>query len=391
MRKRGRVQLANAEVIGRGVHQIVKTINKRAHIGFAADEMVGISFGARGGFGDLHPRILREQKACGTYWHNSPITNFTTMNSKKTLALKVDVDTLKGTQIGVPQLMALFKKHEADATFLFSLGPDHTGRAIKRVFRPGFLGKVKRTSVIEHYGFPTLLYGTLLPGPDIGKRCADILRATADAGFECGIHTWDHVRWQDGVADASLAWTRREMAQAQDRFTDIFKTPAKTHGAAGWQMSTHALRLTEEFGFDYCSDGRAREGCGRPHFPVVNGEIISCPQIPTTLPTLDELIGLDGTTPENVADRLLALTAKPSPTPHVFTLHAELEGMRFLLVLDKLLSEWREQGYTLASTRHVFETAPTLPYFSVEHAELPGRSGTLLLQGKPFLPVAEAA
>ena len=46
----------------------------------------------------------------------------------------------------------------------------------------------------------TLLYGTLLPGPDIGRRCADIMRAVRDDGFEVGIHCWDHIRWQDGVA-----------------------------------------------------------------------------------------------------------------------------------------------------------------------------------------------
>ena len=55
------------------------------------------------------------------------------------LALKIDVDTLRGTREGVPNLVMLLKKHGADATFLFSLGPDHTGRAIKRVFRPGLL------------------------------------------------------------------------------------------------------------------------------------------------------------------------------------------------------------------------------------------------------------
>ena len=99
---------------------------------------------------------------------------------KKYLALKIDVDTLRGTRLGVPALVTALKRHQAGATFLFSLGPDHTGRAIKRVFRKGFLGKVKRTSVVSHYGFPTLLYGTVLPGPDIGKRCADIFRATRD-------------------------------------------------------------------------------------------------------------------------------------------------------------------------------------------------------------------
>lgn len=313
------------------------------------------------------------------------------MNSKKILALKIDVDTLRGTQTGVPRLITLLKKYQADATFLFSLGPDHTGRAIKRVFRPGFLGKVRRTSVVAHYGFPTLLYGTLLPGPDIGKRCADIMRATQDAGHECGIHTWDHVRWQDGVARANLAWTRQEMTLAQNRFTDIFKTPAKTHGAAGWQMSTHALRLTEEFGFDYCSDGRARPGEGEPHFPVVNAEIINCPQIPTTLPTLDELIGIDGTTSENVAARVLALTETPAREAHVFTLHAELEGMQFLPILEALLIGWREQGYALTTIRQVFERRGTLPYYTVTYSEVPGRSGSLMLQGQPFLPLTEAA
>jgi hypothetical protein len=89
------------------------------------------------------------------------------------LALKVDVDTFQGTRKGVPRLLELLKKHDAGATFLFSLGPDHTGRAIKRAFRRGFVAKVSRTSVLSHYGLRTLLYGTLLPGPDIGRRRVD--------------------------------------------------------------------------------------------------------------------------------------------------------------------------------------------------------------------------
>src|SRR5665811_1004423 len=107
------------------------------------------------------------------------------------LALKIDVDTFRGTREGVPQLVELFKRHQAGATFLFSLGPDHTGRAIKRVLRRGFMKKVSRTSVIEHYGIRTLLYGTILHAPDIGQRCADVMRRVRDAGYEVGIHTWD--------------------------------------------------------------------------------------------------------------------------------------------------------------------------------------------------------
>ncbi|MCB1781046.1 MAG: 4-deoxy-4-formamido-L-arabinose-phosphoundecaprenol deformylase, partial [Candidatus Competibacteraceae bacterium] len=192
------------------------------------------------------------------------------------LALKVDVDTLRGTLEGVPRLMDLFRRRQTDATFLFSLGPDHTGWAIRRVFRQGFLGKVKRTSVLEHYGLKTLLYGTLLPGPDIGRRAGEVMRSVRDAGFETGIHCWDHVLWQDHAAHADWQWTLGEMRKAVERYTEIFGVAAAVHGAAGWQMNRYALRLTGELGFAWCSDSRGTH----PFLPVVDGKTIACPQLP---------------------------------------------------------------------------------------------------------------
>jgi undecaprenyl phosphate-alpha-L-ara4FN deformylase len=298
------------------------------------------------------------------------------------LALKIDVDTLRGTLEGVPRLLEVLNKHQAHATFLFSLGPDHTGRAIKRVFRPGFMQKVSRTSVVEHYGIKTLLYGTVLPGPDIGKRGADIMRSVRDAGHECGIHTYDHIKWQDYVVAQDETWTEAEMQKAFDRFAEIFGTQAKTHGAAGWQMNRHAYRMEQRLGFAYCSDGRG----AYPFIPVVNGEVISCPQLPTTLPTLDELIGIDAITANNVAEHILNLT-RDSQTDHVYTLHAELEGMKLLPAFDALLSGWREQGFDLCTTDELFHAldVTTLPYCEVSNGEIAGRSGTLALQGKMFL------
>lgn len=298
------------------------------------------------------------------------------------LALKVDVDTLRGTLEGVPRLLKIFQRHQTDATFLFSLGPDHTGWAVRRVFRRGFLGKVKRTSVIEHYGLKTLLYGTLLPGPDIGRRAANVMRMTQDAGFETGIHCWDHVLWQDHVTDADAAWTEWQMHLATDRFSEIFGTTAKVHGAAGWQMNRHALQLNESLGFSYCSDSRGVH----PFLPIVEGVAIRCPQLPTTLPTLDELIGLDGITAHNVAERLLALTRVPPATGHVFTLHAELEGMKLLPILDQLLSAWRAQGYRLGALRSLAQATSleTLPPHEIVYGSIPGRTGALLLQGPTF-------
>jgi undecaprenyl phosphate-alpha-L-ara4FN deformylase len=305
------------------------------------------------------------------------------------LALKIDVDTLRGTREGVPNLVALLRKHEAQATFLWSLGPDHTGRAIRRVLRPGFVGKVRRTSVVRHYGVTTLLYGTVLPGPDIGRRAADVMRAVRDEGFEVGIHTWDHVRWQDGVAGADAEWTRAEMSRACERFTEIFGTDPKTHGAAGWQMNVHALRLTQRLGFDYCSDGRGTH----PHLPVWNAELIRCPQFPTTLPTLDELIGREGITEANVAAHLLQRTLDPAPAGHVYTLHAELEGRRLAPAFEQLLAGWKAQGWRLVSTRTLYESVQplALPRCEIGPGRVDGRSGTLLVQGREFLADVDLA
>src|SRR5258708_37123138 len=97
------------------------------------------------------------------------------------LALKIDVDTYRGTREGVPRLMKILTAHGAGATFLFSLGPDHTGRAIKHVFRPGFYGKLRRTSLLRHYRLKTLLYATLLPAPDIFHDCAHTMRSLRSA------------------------------------------------------------------------------------------------------------------------------------------------------------------------------------------------------------------
>ncbi len=160
------------------------------------------------------------------------------------IALKIDVDTLRGTLEGVPPLMQLLRRHGVNATFLFSLGPDHTGRALRRVFRPGFVRKVMRTSVGANYGWKTLCYGTLLPGPDIGARGGSVMRTVRDAGFEVGVHCYDHVKWQDHVATQSYAWTRQQMQLAIQAFERVFGERPTVHGAAGWQVNEHTFPLS---------------------------------------------------------------------------------------------------------------------------------------------------
>ncbi len=304
--------------------------------------------------------------------------------SDRHLTLKVDVDTLRGTQVGVPRLLDLFDRIGVKATFLFSLGPDHTGRALKRAFKPGFFGKVKRTSVVSHYGIRTLLYGTLLKGPDIGLCAADVMRDAKTRGHEVGIHTWDHALWQDNVRSHAARWTWLEMEKSWRRFVDLFGEPPSTHGAAGWQMNDDALRQLDLWKLPYASDGRVAVGEVErgPFRPYVGGRALDCIQIPTTLATLDELIGIDGRDAMGAADVLLASTASGTQD-EVFTLHAELEGMKLMEAFERLLAGWRKQGFALGplSARYARIDTTDVPLRRWTWGPVAGRSGELMVSG----------
>jgi peptidoglycan/xylan/chitin deacetylase (PgdA/CDA1 family) len=293
------------------------------------------------------------------------------------IALKIDVDTFRGTREGVPRLAALLERVDARATFLFSLGPDHTGRAIKRAFRRGFMGKVKRTSVVQHYGIKTLMYGVLLPGPHIGRRARSFMQDIDRRGFEVGVHTYDHVKWQDGVAKANERWTRRELTLARDQFSDIFARAPAVHGAAGWQMNASVPALEQELGFRYASDTRGT--C--PFVPVAQGREVAVPQLPTTLPTLDELIGRPDLEGKDPVEHLLDLTASGS-RDHVFTLHAELEGGAYLDAFERLLRTWRARGTQVTDLATYAATLDwnKLPRCHIVAGTVEGRSGLLAAQ-----------
>ncbi len=184
----------------------------------------------------------------------------------KKLALKVDVDTYRGTLEGVPRLVDLFEKHGVKATFFFSLGPDTSGKAIKRIFRKGFVRKVLSASPAASYGLRTMLYGTLLPAPDIGRRKETVarMREAAAAGHAVGIHAWDHVDWHDRLPKMTRAEIEDVVAKEHARFAEIFGEPARFQAAPGWTATPLSVEVQEAHGVVATSDTRG----GEPFFPL---------------------------------------------------------------------------------------------------------------------------
>lgn len=207
--------------------------------------------------------------------------------------LRVDVDTLRGTQKGVPRLLNTLARYGVRGTFFFSVGPDNMGRHLWRLLRPAFLWKMVRTRAPSLYGWSILRCGTIGRGPDIGLSCPDIIRRTAAEGHEVGLHAWDHHRWQSmDMASASLV--ADEVERGYDRLAKILKAPPHCSAAPAWRTPVAALEAKRSLPFSYNSDCR-----GSDCFVPVDGARTFQPQIPVTLPTYDETIGANGVSDEN--------------------------------------------------------------------------------------------
>ena len=296
------------------------------------------------------------------------------------LGLKIDVDTLAGFCKGVPALLQVLAEEAVTASFFLALGPDNSGKAIFRVFRQqGFLQKMLRTRAPAIYGLKTMCYGTLLPAPLIYAAAPEIPGRIAAAGHEVGLHGYDHVRWHDQLFRLPAAAVSREIAAAQEAFAALLPRRAKAFAAPGWQCSPASREALAAQNFLYASDTRG----STPYFPRF-GQIVSpLLEIPTTLPTLDELLGLDGCRPRDFSNLVLS---RLSPTrPQVLTIHAELEGGPYLDDFARLLRCCRQQGVAFFRledwARELLQESGRIPTAPVNSGRLPGRAGTVSCQG----------
>jgi len=300
------------------------------------------------------------------------------------IALKVDVDTDRGTRLGVPALVEDCREFSAPACFLFSLGPDQTGRAITRVFRPGFLGKVSRTNVVQLYGWRTLLNGTLLPSPHIGRENEYAIRQVREAGFETGIHCFNHYRWQDHLHTMSEAEVRAEFDAAREEYRRIFGQDAQAAGAPGWQSNAVSRRIYDEAGLLYSSDTRG----GSPFFPRCDGTVFRTLEVPTTLPTFDELLGRDEYPDDRIVPHYLSLLREDDV--NVFTLHAEIEGMGRRELFRKLMTAWRGREVRFIRledhARDLLRNRDTIPVRDQVLAPIDGRSGVVAVGSREEVP-----
>ena len=295
------------------------------------------------------------------------------------VALKIDVDTHQGLEHGVPRLAAMLERERVAASFYISMGPDNSGRAILRVFRNrGFLSKMFRTKAVSMYGTRTILSGTLLPSRPIALSFPGQLRELKSRGFEVGVHGYDHVRWQDHLDELGERGVRAELDDAFEVYRAIFGESPRSFAAPGWRTNDAALLALDAMALDYRSDTRGSS----PYRCVVNGKVLATPEIPTTMPTLDEVMGRRDLADTGALTKFYLENCKADAL-NVHTIHAETEGMGQLESFTALVRALKERGASFVQLREIAERLDRaeLPVCEVVRSTLPGRAGWISAQG----------
>ena len=294
---------------------------------------------------------------------------------RATVGLRVDVDTRRGLDEGVPRLLELFRRLGVRASFFVTMGPDHSGRAIRRALRPSFLAKMWRTNPFKLYGLRTLLSGTLVPARLVGAGAPAMLRQIADEGHEVAPHGWDHVGWQDRIHRLDHVAIRADLDLAARSFLAAAGVAPSASAAPGWRTSPLALTVQDGRGFRYASDTRG----DTPFRPSVGDGTLETIQLPTTMPTMDEVMGRVSNVPQ-------ALAQAVRPGINVFTLHAEVEGGALLGAFEAFLAELAAVRARLTRLDELAARAITagdeLPIAKVVRGWIGGRSDWIALQGR---------
>ncbi len=295
------------------------------------------------------------------------------------IALKVDVDTHRGLEQGVPRIARALEREGLTASFYIAMGPDNSGRAIVRVLRNrGFAQKMVRTRAVSMYGLRTVLSGTVLPARPIALALPRTVQALADSGFEVGVHGYDHVRWQDHIDDLGERAIRVELEDAFEAYRAIFRAPTKGFAAPGWRTNATALKLLDGMGLSYRSDTRGSS----PYRCVVGADTLGTPEIPTTLPTLDEVMNRPGLgDPASIVNFYLERMRPDALNVH--TVHAETEGMGQFETFAALVRALKDRGAAFVRIVDVAARIDpeALPRCPVIRTSLDGRAGWISTQG----------
>ena len=180
----------------------------------------------------------------------------------------------------------------------------------------------------------------------------------------------------NGTPEQVIEWVPQCYGDANDVKLGAFCVSEPDAGSDVSSLRTRAVY--DEAGLLYSSDTRG----SAPFYPRIRETVYRTPEIPSTLPTLDELMGRPEFPDEALAAHLLSLL-RPDRL-NVFTLHAEIEGMGRRQIFRDFLARCRGQGVEFIrldeEAKRLLAHRESIPVCDQLLAPIDGRSGLVATQ-----------
>ncbi len=257
------------------------------------------------------------------------------------VGLKIDIFIREGLQENLPNLLDLLNEYKIEATFFPALGPDPASTT-------GFIGKL--------LGITTDL--------EIETKYAFL--SIQEQGHELGAVAYDVDQWRRHVLERGADWTREQLRAGARAFEELFDERPRAMAVPDFLINADTPLVEADLGFEYACDTRGL--C--VFFPVSAAGASRCPQIPVTLPRIEEAV-TTGHSLDDMHQYLFMESQKLLQSGHLFNF--TLGNPAHLGVLEKLIVMWMGSGRELVPVRQLLE--------QVKREEIPSHQAGLIKFG----------
>ncbi|MFW9916329.1 MAG: polysaccharide deacetylase family protein [Candidatus Thorarchaeota archaeon] len=286
------------------------------------------------------------------------------------LAIRVDVDTREGVTKGIPIILEILdKSSEIKASFFLAMGPDHTGRNIRRILKFREFSKIHPKSLAQ-YSPRSLLSGIFL-----GRNCLDgshmsIIKEANRNGNEFGLHGYNHYYWAthfrklDNFQQIDLLERGiRDFYYFMRERPTIFATPA-------FKWTKNLFFELDRRKFLCSGDFRFKKRIIMPFRLKFGSHVCSHLQLPVTYPLPSDLLlqgASEGAVIRQIVRRAKELIAS-SPFTGVFYIHAAIEPLRYQSLFKSIIAAFEHLGIRfLTFSQLTKEFAPQAPILSISN------------------------
>ena len=254
---------------------------------------------------------------------------------KKIFVLRIDVDTVKGLEKGVPNLLrTVGTKYKIN--FFINFGYETNLFEFLKNFR-----KNKRAlNLIKTRGFFQTLKGLRRKKIDIVHK--NLIKKIIRQGHGVYLHGgMDHGKWIYSFPNTSPDKVRDDILSARACFKKFINRPPSGFCSPGFRWDYRLLRILDDLKFKFASDLSGN----KPFYPKIKGRKFKCLQIPVNKKLNIELLNSKGKTDEEIF-KMVAEEMKRSDFVSIYG-HAVYEGIKKTGLLLSILKKAEKNNFKI--------------------------------------------